>query len=386
MKERYDYIIQGAGASGLWLAYGLLKEGLLDQGSLLIIEAEKSKQNDRTWCFWDDQEMRDLEFVDFSWHQVQVLGAAQNIAPYKYYHCRSEAFYTYIKNAIGTSGQIDWCTGRVTSNGKIDNHVSVDVSIESDEGMSHLNLKSDWFFCSGGAAERTSEIGLWQSFVGWRVKSQTGGSLFSHQACTLMDFGIEQAGKTRFLYVLPFSGEEALIELTQFDKDVLGLEEGEQLLQEICENRGWDISVLERENNAIPMSSVFDPTARFYAADQRIVPLGVVAGALKPTTGYGFLRMMHHGRSIALALKNKQQIPTLYRKKRFRFYDDLLLRILQKHPNRGKQIFDQLFQHQSASNVLRFLDEKTHIFQEILIFSRLPKRLFLRTLFAKWMN
>jgi lycopene beta-cyclase len=112
--------------------------------------------------------------------------------------------------------------------------------------------------------------------------------------------------------------------------------------------------------------------------------LGVVAGALKPTTGYGFLRMMQHGKSISSALKSNALIPTLYRKRRFRFYDDLLLRILQKHPNRGKQIFDQLFQHQSASKVLRFLNEKTNLFQEVMIFLWLPKRLFLRTLFAKW--
>jgi lycopene beta-cyclase len=222
--------------------------------------------------------------------------------------------------------------------------------------------------------------------VGWRVKSNNGESIFDSDACTLMDFGIEQRGKTQFLYVLPFSGQEALIEVTQFDKEILGLEEGQRLLQEICEMRGWDVSIIEVECNAIPMSSVFDASERFHAADKRIVPLGVVAGALKPTTGYGFLRMMQHGKSIASALKCNELIPTLYRKRRFRFYDDLLLRILQKHPNRGKQIFDQLFQHQSASNVLRFLNEKTNILQEIMIFSKLPKRLFLRTLFVKWMN
>jgi lycopene beta-cyclase len=386
LKKSYNYIIQGAGASGLWLAYWMHKEGLLDDKTLLIVECDKSKQNDRTWCFWGDQMIQDLSFVDFSWSQVQVFGESQRIDPYTYYHCRSEAFYTFVKNAIGSSGQIDWCFGRVTSNSQIGGRVSVDIQIDNDASVESLNVVTDWFFGSGGASVKSSEIGLWQSFVGWRVKSKPGVSLFNSDACTLMDFGIEQTGKTRFLYVLPFSGEEALIEVTQFDKEILGLEEGQRLLQEICDKRGWDISVIELENNAIPMSSIFDALERFDAPDTRIVSLGVMAGALKPTTGYGFLRMMQHGRSIALALKNNVLIPTLYRKKRFRFYDDLLLRILQKHPNRGKQIFDQLFQHQSASNVLRFLNEKTNLLQEIMIFSRLPKRLFLRTLFAKWMN
>lgn len=160
-----------------------------------------------------------------------------------------------------------------------------------------------------------------------------------------MDFGIEQMGKTRFLYVLPFNGKEALVEVTQFDKEKLQLEDGERMLREIFAARGWEVSVTELEYNAIPMSSIFDCLERFHKRDVRIVPLGVAAGALKPTTGYGFVRMMQHGKSIAVALKKRKSIPTLYRKMRFRFYDDLLLRILYQHPERGKQIFVQLFQH-----------------------------------------
>ena len=362
------------------------KEGLLDDKTLLIVECDKSKQNDRTWCFWGDALIQDLSFVDFSWSQVQVFGESQRIDPYTYHHCRSEAFYAFVKNALVSSGHIDWCFGRVAATRQIGSQVSVDVQIDNDAGVENLNVAAEWFFGSGGASVETSEIALWQSFVGWRVKSKSGETIFDSAACTLMDFRIEQRGKTRFLYVLPFSGEEALIEVTQFDKEILGLEEGQRMLQEICEIRGWDVSMIELEHNAIPMSSIFDASERFHAADTRIVLLGVVAGALKPTTGYGFLRMMQHGKSIASALKSNELIPTIYRKRRFRFYDDLLLRILQKHPNRGKQIFDQLFQHQRASTVLRFLNEKTNLLQEIVIFSWLPKRLFLRTLFAKWMN
>jgi lycopene beta-cyclase len=112
--------------------------------------------------------------------------------------------------------------------------------------------------------------------------------------------------------------------------------------------------------------------------------LGVAAGALKPTTGYGFIRMMKHGKAIASALRSNDLIPTLYRKRRFRFYDNLLLRILQNHPTRGKQIFVQLFHHKKASMILRFLNEQTNLLQEIMIFMWLPKRLFIRNLIAKW--
>ena len=42
-----------------------------------------------------------------------------------------------------------------------------------------------------------------------------------------MDFSVEQKGNTRFMYVLPTSKNEALIEYTLFSKDLLPKEEYE---------------------------------------------------------------------------------------------------------------------------------------------------------------
>ena len=65
LEKRYNYIIQGAGASGLWLAYWLQKEGLLTDKSLLIVECDAIKRNDRTWCFWGEELLDEMPFVDF---------------------------------------------------------------------------------------------------------------------------------------------------------------------------------------------------------------------------------------------------------------------------------------------------------------------------------
>jgi lycopene beta-cyclase len=50
----YDYLITGAGAAGLSLAYHLNQSGLSDKRILLIDRAPKTS-NDRTWCFWEVQ-------------------------------------------------------------------------------------------------------------------------------------------------------------------------------------------------------------------------------------------------------------------------------------------------------------------------------------------
>jgi lycopene beta-cyclase len=52
MKQT-DYLILGAGASGLMLAYRMAKDPFFDHKSILILDQEQNKGNDRTWCFWE---------------------------------------------------------------------------------------------------------------------------------------------------------------------------------------------------------------------------------------------------------------------------------------------------------------------------------------------
>jgi len=52
--EQYDYIILGAGASGLMLAFRMSQDSFFDEKSILIIDQVKDKGNDRTWCYWED--------------------------------------------------------------------------------------------------------------------------------------------------------------------------------------------------------------------------------------------------------------------------------------------------------------------------------------------
>jgi lycopene beta-cyclase len=129
------------------------------------------------------------------------------------------------------------------------------------------------------------------------------------------------------------------------------------------------------------MSSKFSDLHQRYTSHDRIINIGVKAGALKPTTGYGFLTMRSHGKAIAHAIKFDLPIPRIYRKRRFRFYDTLLLHILRSTPQKGKPIFERLFDKQPATRVLKFLDEKTSLWEEVGIFSRLQISWFLKALF-----
>ena len=48
-----SYIILGAGASGLLLAYRMSLDSYFDAKSILIIDQVRDKGNDKTWCDWE---------------------------------------------------------------------------------------------------------------------------------------------------------------------------------------------------------------------------------------------------------------------------------------------------------------------------------------------
>ena len=72
MEFDYDYIICGGGASGLSLASRLSLDNFFSGKKILIIDPEYPKKiNDRTWCFWENNDniiWKDLTF--YNWNNI----------------------------------------------------------------------------------------------------------------------------------------------------------------------------------------------------------------------------------------------------------------------------------------------------------------------------
>lgn len=222
-----------------------------------------------------------------------------------------------------------------------------------------------------------------QHFKGWWIK--TNEDTFDPREVNLMDFRTPQKGAARFFYVLPVSSREALVEFTLFSDQVLSDQAYDQALLEYI-NTQLGISsfaIEEVEQGIIPMTDAPIPNMGY----PHIISIGTLGGAVKPTTGYAFLRIQHQTSYLAQQLA-KNGVPTLPRTnpKRFRFYDTLLLHILQNMGAEASGIFSALFFKNSFESILRFLDEDSNLFEEALIFSSLPKRPFLQSLFEVYIN
>ncbi len=391
-SEFYDFTIIGAGAAGLWLAISLLEHDLLKNKTLCIIENDANKGNDRTWCFWADQQLIPNHLISKTWTAIYnpFYNTVRNqLNPYVYNHIRSEDFYSKSKEILNKCSNVFWINDEFESFNEKKQLVMV-KTIKAQFETKRLFISSLPKVNSGtnnsseldkflGTNKSRANLFLWQSFVGWRIKTQNPS--FDDTCATMMRFDIAQQNSTQFLYVLPFSNTEALIEITRFGEEKLSLSSAEIALKEYLTNNNIEYEKIEEEIGAIPMTTKFDMQNKKLDAQTKIIYIGTPGGALKPTSGYAFKRIFNYSKQLAFAIKNNTELPTMYRHWRFQLYDHLLLRILKHHPEQGKGIFERLFETQPVKKVFRFLDEETNIWEEISIFSRLPIRLFMNSLF-----
>ena len=235
------------------------------------------------------------------------------------------------------------------------------------------------------------ETHLWQSFVGWKIKTEE--SVFNPTDFKMMDFGTPQDNYTQFVYVLPYSDQEALIEITRFGKEIIPPDLADLRLAEYLEKLHISYAITDTEIGCIPMSNVETGIKDIPG----VINLGSRANAIKPSTGYAFKSMHAHAQKIAHSIQKQpttvpqsirgnshfipqqypNNIPPTTSPSRFKFYDSLLLKILEKQPHWGKPIFEQLFNRVKIPRVMQFLDEKTTAFQDISILGKLPFKPFL---------
>ena len=215
--------------------------------------------------------------------------------------------------------------------------------------------------------------------MGWVIKTKT--PIFDVDKATYMDFSIPQKGNTRFMYVLPYEENVALVEYTLFSENVLPKQEYEAAIQNyIKEHLNCEpFEILEKEQGNIPMTC-FDFTQN---NTQRIFHIGTGGGWAKPSTGYTFMSTSKKVPQLVSLLKSETEFKGLKAKKRFWFYDLLFLDVLHSNNAIGHQIFTSLFQSRRPQLIFKFLDEETNLWEEIYYILGCPKMPFLKAFFKR---
>ena len=377
--EQFDYIFTGGGCAALSTVYHMQKYGLQHQ-RILIIDRDDKVSNDRTWCYWTRDAHPFPQLVHQTWSNIAFADHAGKLrgemAGFEYAMVRSADFYDFIKKSLATNPNIHFLKADIQSVEDISTDLIVHTDIGAFRTQQVLNSILDW----KALQAQTGQYLLTQHFMGWWIESEQAD--FTPEEAVLMDFRTPQEDATRFFYVLPLTKKKALVEFTLFSKETLEDIEYRSAIHQYIRSvlQLEEYKIVEEEFGVIPMTNVPLPKA---LSDQ-MIHIGTAAGAVKPTTGYAFLNIIEQSKVIAKRLLGLKEEDFPKTRKRFAFYDRLLLHILSHAPSNANQIFSRLFRRNPMHRILNFLGERTHLAQEGAIFLRLPFRPFLNALFFAW--
>tara|TARA_B100000780_G_scaffold197934_1_gene139862 strand:+ start:657 stop:1727 length:1071 start_codon:yes stop_codon:yes gene_type:complete len=355
MKE-FDYTIIGGGCSGLSLAYELQVSNKLKNKSLAIIEPRVEYKRDKTWSFWKTINHNFEDCVIKSWNNFSINTSSKSLElrtkNFPYQTINSELFYK-----------------------KINNELSKNKNIYFFKNINEINTSKSLIFNSvpESIADKSK---LWQHFQGVEIEAEK--NIFDTEIINLMDFKCEQRGSVHFFYTLPFTKKKALIETTWISKlNNSSLRDYDTQIEKYIKNnlgiKNYKINY--KEEGAIPL---FHP---IYTSENKKINIGSAGGMTRLSTGYTFLNIQDHSNHIRENIDKIEKIKTFTIGKKYKFLDNIFLRVLEKYPEKMPSIFFKMFEG-SADTVIKFLSNKSNVFEDLLIILKMPyKWIFIKSLF-----
>jgi len=367
---KYDYIIAGSGCAGLSLLYRMLKDPVLQQKQILVIDKSPKNKNDRTWCYWEKGSGLFESIVTHQWETLEFLSddfqQKYDMSEYRYKMIQGIDFYNYVLDFAKPFENVTFAAENIT-NINSENDLAT-VATEANSYQANYVFNSTNLFYP----KMDTENSLLQHFEGWVIK--TKAPVFDTKVGRLMDFRLPQAHGATFMYVLPTSETEALVEYTLFTEKVLEKEEYKTALKDYIKSylKIDDYEVLHTEFGIIPMSLA--KFSRNVPNEKHIINLGTAGGFTKASSGYTFQFVQKHTENVIELLKQGKHPnpPMTFRDKMFQWYDRTLLEVILSDKLEGKEIFATMFKKRPIETILAFLGNESSFWEDLKIMSCLP--------------
>jgi len=375
--KHYHYIFTGSGLAALMTVYEMVLSGKFNDKSILLIDENAKKSNDRTWCFWDDKNV----FNDIvsnrwnaAWFKNESFEGKLALNPYQYKMVKGIDFYNFIFDIISKQSNIHFSNQKVIDFKELGNHCL--VYTEKETFTCHQIFNS--IFKPEIVKNQSKYPFLHQHFIGWFIKSKE--AIFNSDCATFMDFSVAQKGNTRFMYVLPTSKTEALLEYTLFSKELLSKDEYETKIKNYIQNLGiTDFEIIEKEQGNIPMTCY-----PFWKHNSKnIINIGSAGGWTKASSGYTFKNATKKSKALVEFLTKENDLRKFHKTNIFWFYDLLLLDILDRKNELGSTIFSSMFKDGNSTVIFKFLDEESSLWEDLQVIWKCPKWLFIKAFFRR---
>jgi len=275
MSNAPDMIIVGAGLSGLLTAWRCLDVN--PDLSIEIIEASDRIAGDHTWSFNLTDVAEDLRdwvkpFIAYRWDSYDV----------KFPKRERTLDIVY---CTGNSDTLRACVQPHIESGRL--KLRLKTSVET-LGPDHVVLKGGEKLeakcvLDARGFEPNDDVFLgYQKFVGHVIKTKTPHGL---QRPIIMDATVEQLGGYRFVYCLPYSETELLVEDTYYtDGPDLRSQQVDARIKEYITDRlsVEQYEVVRREKGVLPITLAVDHNEEHKLRDA----LGIKGGFYHAVTGY----------------------------------------------------------------------------------------------------
>lgn len=377
-----DVVIVGGGAAGLSLAHALTAPGSARPLSVALVDTPRPslRPPERTWCFWQEGPGDFDDALVASWRRLRVHGRDGEVVEgeldtLRYRMLRSDGFEALVGSRLAALPHVRLVEATAET---VRNVPGGAEALCVTAGGDRIALRGRHLFDSRPARSLPpARSTLLQHFRGWFVR--TPAPAFDDEVVELMDFRVPQpAHGLAFGYVLPLGPQDALVEYTQFSRTPLSRPEYEAALEQYSRDvlRLGPFEVRSVEAGVIPMTD-----ARFArrvgAAVHRI---GAVGGATRPATGYTFSAVQRQSKAVAAALRDGKEVrlPAPHGRRALAM-DAVMLRALDTGRVNGPDFFTRLFRRLPAERVLRFLDGRTGLWEDLLLGLATPVGPMLRT-------
>jgi hypothetical protein len=374
--KHYNYIFAGSGLSTLMTVYKMILSDKFEDKTILLLDESPKKTNDRTWCFWEKPNHDWEQVVSKKWNSAifanQNSSRNLNLSPYEYNMIRGLDFYNLVLGAVAIQKNITFLNEKVLDFKDNENQVLVvtqNNNYSCDKLFNSIYKKTE-------AENQTQYPVLQQHFVGWFIKSDT--AVFDPEIATFMDFSLDQNGNTKFMYVLPTSRTEALLEPTLFSHKHLKLEEYEGEIKNYAQKLGIkNYQITEKEQGSIPMTSY-----PFWKKNSKnILNIGTAGGWTKASTGFTFYHTTKKTDELIHFLTTEYDFIKFHKKTKFWLYDLIFLDVLDKQNELGSSVFSSLLMKGDPELIFKFLNEETSFLEDLKVMWKCPKVPFMKALF-----
>jgi len=297
--------IFGAGLTGSWLLIALKK--LIPSLEVRLIETRTDFDRSKTWSFHESDlrlatrvstfNLSDIQnlvfpYVSTRWPEYRVRFSSdfQTVSlPYASIRARSffEKFFEEFGASVGFGSDVD--LGQYAANAS------------SDE------LVLD---CTGQNMEATTNQGF-QKFLGLelRVPQEHG-----FNSPVVMDASLSQSDGLTFMYLLPWTATDILVELTRFSPSA-HLEESacRDAIHRYATQIGWkNVVEIASERGVLPIPLIGkQPQTKVRT---KVVSLGMAGGLFHPATGFSFGACMAAVMHVVTLIKEQHSSSDIYGK------------------------------------------------------------------------